>query len=173
MMSHGMRMRRVSSFPADSARSASDQLVMAASCSPTHRGAGSRSKTRPYSSAADRVELRGHGNKLDHATWSVGSRELRQPRTGADGMPVTERNLSLRASARIPAVIRVVADSALVGPARAGLADQSHRAGQDGGHRWRGCIGAASSGAGCLAPAWRQVALQGPEALSCLAGTVR
>ena len=33
-------------------------------------------------------------------TWSVGSRDLCQPRTEADGKPVTESNLSLRAPAQ-------------------------------------------------------------------------
>ena len=31
------------------------------------------------------VERRGHGKDFGHAMWSVGSRELRQPRTEADG----------------------------------------------------------------------------------------
>jgi len=38
-------------------------------------------------------------------TWSVGSRDLCQPRTEADGKPVTESNLSLRAPAQRAAVV--------------------------------------------------------------------
>ena len=45
----------------------------------------------------------GHDKDFGHATWSVGSGELRQPGTEADGKPVTESNLSLRVPARIPA----------------------------------------------------------------------
>jgi hypothetical protein len=37
-------------------------------------------------------------------TWSVGSRDLCLPRTEADGKPVTESNLSLRALAQRAAV---------------------------------------------------------------------
>ena len=37
------------------------------------------------SKAADRVERRGHGKGSGHATRSAGNRELRQPRTRADG----------------------------------------------------------------------------------------
>ena len=53
--------------------------------------------------AADRVECRGHGKDSGYAIWSVGSRQLRQPRMEAGGKLVTESNLSLRALARIPA----------------------------------------------------------------------
>ena len=42
---------------------------------------------------------------LGHATWSVGGRELCQPRTQADGKPVTESNLTLRSCAQVAAVI--------------------------------------------------------------------
>ena len=45
-----------------------------------------------------RVERRGRGKDFGHAGWSVGSRELRQPRTEADGKSVTESNVSLRAA---------------------------------------------------------------------------
>jgi hypothetical protein len=38
-------------------------------------------------------------------TWSVGSRDLCQPRTQADGKPVTESNLSLHAPAQRAAVL--------------------------------------------------------------------
>ena len=50
---------------------------------------------------------RGQGRRAPHArqdlgyaTWSVGNRELCEPRTEADGNPVTESNLSRRASAQ-------------------------------------------------------------------------
>lgn len=38
--------------------------------------------------------------------WSVCIRKLCQPRTEADGKPVTESGLSLRASAQVAAVMR-------------------------------------------------------------------
>ena len=41
---------------------------------------------------------------LGYATWSVGNRELCEPRTEADRNPVTESNLSLHASAQRAAV---------------------------------------------------------------------
>ena len=40
-------------------------------------------------------------------TWSAGSRDLCQPRTEADGKPVTESNLSLRAPAQRAAYLHV------------------------------------------------------------------
>ena len=45
--------------------------------------------------AADRAEHRGHSKDFRYATWSVGIRDLGQPRTRAGGMPVAESNLSL------------------------------------------------------------------------------
>jgi hypothetical protein len=52
----------------------------------------SSSLGRMSASAADKVAGR---QDLGRAMWSVGSRELWQPRMEADGMPVTESNLSL------------------------------------------------------------------------------
>src|SRR5271170_4151447 len=43
---------------------------------------------------------------LGRAMWSVGSRELCEPRTEADGNPVTESNLSLDAPGKEAFVLR-------------------------------------------------------------------
>ncbi len=59
-------------------------------------------------SAADRVELRGHGQERGHAMWSVGSRKLCHPRTEADGKPVTLSNLGFsRARAKSRRSVRL------------------------------------------------------------------
>jgi hypothetical protein len=46
-----------------------------------------------HSSAADRVR---HSRTFGYAAWSVGIRELCQPRAETGRKPVTESNLSLR-----------------------------------------------------------------------------
>jgi hypothetical protein len=60
---------------------------------------------RPPAYAADRVERRGYGKDLGHATRSVRNRELRQPRTRADGEPRHgEQPEPLRARASTPPI---------------------------------------------------------------------
>ena len=52
----------------------------------------------------DRVERCGHGKDFGHATRSIGNRELRQPRTWADGGSALRRaTFAFSAPARIPA----------------------------------------------------------------------
>jgi len=65
-------------------------------------------------SAADRVEHRGHGKDFGHMTSSVGNRELRQPRTWADGGKSCHaeqpERLRARANTRLIAWLAAVAE---------------------------------------------------------------